>query len=1391
VAPALPFTETQKDSELYSIQLSRPHGALFSSDVDDEALFSDSCSSTCSSEIRRGRDPGEADYYEEEEEEEEEEDDDYGYEEYSGTSTSASTSLHSRPSLSRSASTSPEKRSSRSSNRRRRKGLGALIRSDSDSSNQSLLQLNGSESHQEIGSSSQASSVSPSKRNGRGRRKRRVSSVERGRRRELRVLLAPPSPAGTLHAELSQDGASSNAAYAQQPSQEANSDVLGLQLNQELDQEDQGSETEVLEFKSRASARRAASGEQPAHQSKLLPQSSIILDGPGLSTVPMVRSKSEELSQSDSSNSNIATPQPSSTTLPSLLNLGQLPARKWLGSLRTSVASESRSASFPSLSSKPSLDIGTSAFKRAPRERTSTTPVFVPVEADPLGSQDLDDNSVNSDIGSEMAVDDLIQVEQVVYDLEEDEASSAKKEEPILTKRSWGRKFGAQSKPRTSSISSQVSRTESIEGDQLRVNQPARSSTSLSTPDPPAIFSNAQPEGISTREKLRLTSLTAAHEQARRKGFAAAYAARLANVGTNLWNWNRTNNDPRPRSDSLDSSESTTSTIGEVERETRPSNVGADGVEASGDPENHTSGILASGWRNLTRLPNLILMPALSSSSNSSPSPSNAPPALDISKLDPHPALAEDYSEEIPSAEQEARNAEVLRAQHAIASRMGPPSSPSPPPSPGFNNSGSSSNASSPVLSGPGSLESSMTLSQEGSPQPGRNQQHSRSHQHTSSASSDSTISGSASNSSARRFSMSAHSKGARGVLSAWEGDFDSGAYVSGLGQPIDPDTELSSVVHLQTFRSRSRDRRDRTGQSSSAESSPKLGSSEAQRVGRSASTSALDDEESGSDKEQSSAKAKRNELHALVTSGQSRREQSKSAGSESMSPTTLLFRGRSTSTTTSTSRNLILAEAQRPVKEERRKASIPSSTASTSSSASASESALAVFNEKSVKALKEEGHQKEAADLVANNSSVQEELESVKTNSSGPRRSASLVDFSEQRRFAAREEERLKELEAQKERDSTEQLNSTDTPPNAIPHFRTTSTRPLGSKRSRSYRPAAEAPVPGDFCAFPDAQEVGENKNETASEPGNTSFSSICSFSSADLPQEKPQSKRRAPSRGRSGRSGKRRGESPASSSTRQCAVGLFSGSGTNTRRRPSNANTEVQSIHAASGPRKTDSKSTEDLTRLSTDVEAADEKDGRSGRRSRRGSRDEDASNVRSQVEEDDERGSRGRGGDIKVVSSSHGQATFPLNLTHGLDQVTSKTSNSRSSPRNSPAGGTRSSSHRTGRTLTRPASAPSLGSVLRRASQHPEPQYNSGINSQGSMASSASAQTLPSTSTEGAPTDSILSEASTSSDPQVKIPPARAPPPNSQAALNQNQYMNPSPRPSLLSNGAHVSV
>ncbi|PWN19450.1 hypothetical protein BCV69DRAFT_284078 [Microstroma glucosiphilum] len=57
----------------------------------------------------------------------------------------------------------------------------------------------------------------------------------------------------------------------------------------------------------------------------------------------------------------------------------------------------------------------------------------------------------------------------------------------------------------------------------------------------------------------------------------------------------------------------------------------------------------------------------------------------------------------------------------------------------------------------------------------------------------------------AQRSSNRRSSFTSRGVVSPLEGDKDPGAYVSGLGQSIDPDIELSSVVHLQAFRARGR----------------------------------------------------------------------------------------------------------------------------------------------------------------------------------------------------------------------------------------------------------------------------------------------------------------------------------------------------------------------------------------------------------------------------------------------------------------------------------------------------------------------------------------------------------------------------------------------------------
>ncbi|KAK0552044.1 hypothetical protein OC845_001903 [Tilletia horrida] len=72
-----------------------------------------------------------------------------------------------------------------------------------------------------------------------------------------------------------------------------------------------------------------------------------------------------------------------------------------------------------------------------------------------------------------------------------------------------------------------------------------------------------------------------------------------------------------------------------------------------------------------------------------------------------------------------------------------------------------------------------------------------------SASSSSTSVRKSFAESTRRMSSTSVHSMAGsgRGVVSPWEGDSDPGAYVFGLGLPVDPDTELGSVVQLQTFR--------------------------------------------------------------------------------------------------------------------------------------------------------------------------------------------------------------------------------------------------------------------------------------------------------------------------------------------------------------------------------------------------------------------------------------------------------------------------------------------------------------------------------------------------------------------------------------------------------------
>lgn len=198
-------------------------------------------------------------------------------------------------------------------------------------------------------------------------------------------------------------------------------------------------------------------------------------------------------------------------------------------------------------------------------------------------------------------------------------------------------------------------------------------------------------------------------EKARRSGFAVAYQERLASLSTQLRIWSRPAATPVSPSEEIAEPMSNKKQAVECAAEQVPQ-------PSSLQPQQQTEAapagesILSSSWRHLSRLPNLLQLPTLTSSSSSATKSATSTIQPDVRASSP-----------------------------SNASTASIRSNPSPLSSPGPSNR-----------------------------------------------------------------SLSDNTKG-RGVMNPLEGDADVSAYVSGLGLPIDPDVELSSVVHLQTFRSRSK----------------------------------------------------------------------------------------------------------------------------------------------------------------------------------------------------------------------------------------------------------------------------------------------------------------------------------------------------------------------------------------------------------------------------------------------------------------------------------------------------------------------------------------------------------------------------------------------------------
>ncbi|GAK61821.1 uncharacterized protein PAN0_001c0016 [Moesziomyces antarcticus] len=226
---------------------------------------------------------------------------------------------------------------------------------------------------------------------------------------------------------------------------------------------------------------------------------------------------------------------------------------------------------------------------------------------------------------------------------------------------------------------------------------------------------------------------------------ASSYQARLAGLQSQLRIWSRAPDEaaaPRVR---------------------QTSSGFEDMTEAEPEPS-----LLSASWRNLARLPNLILLPGLAARQARESLASAAKvsgDALASPSNDRHltAAAENDFAQiyRLASAAS-ASDEQGLQTQRKVALKTGRPPSPSPSPSPPASLHGSRQ-----------SSNDSICTTDKGS------------HTHK----------------------LDSASRRGRGVASLPEADRDPSAYVSGLGQPIDPDTELSSVVQLQTFRSRSRSR--------------------------------------------------------------------------------------------------------------------------------------------------------------------------------------------------------------------------------------------------------------------------------------------------------------------------------------------------------------------------------------------------------------------------------------------------------------------------------------------------------------------------------------------------------------------------------------------------------
>lgn len=275
---------------------------------------------------------------------------------------------------------------------------------------------------------------------------------------------------------------------------------------------------------------------------------------------------------------------------------------------------------------------------------------------------------------------------------------------------------------------------------------------------------NGDDTNTSSRRSSDVRKTVAEQEDERRMGFAAAYQQRLAALSMRLWTNGKSGRSREKSAEtSIDPKEASTSKSPERDSE----------AKATATPAEAHPSLFTSSWRHLAMLPNLLLAPALGTASTSHTSEGSV---ANASKEDEEYSsiaqVIETASSHIGQDSTEApnvREAALQAAQKAVAHLASSDPKAHPPML-----------ASRTIVAIDRALEE---MQQSGAPP------------------SPTTPTTKLDPSNNRK-------RSGRGVMTPLEADADVSAYVSGLGLPIDPDVELSSVVHLQTFRSDTRARR-------------------------------------------------------------------------------------------------------------------------------------------------------------------------------------------------------------------------------------------------------------------------------------------------------------------------------------------------------------------------------------------------------------------------------------------------------------------------------------------------------------------------------------------------------------------------------------------------------